>query len=146
MMISEYIQFANGVSSSNGFSRSWCALTWKMSTLIGRLLIDVLMAWMMSKSGVSIWKVGLRSVIRWWMSSITDLLSTGMGRAGVLPAVDGLLGYHQRRLSIHLSAAYRVAASGCFNAYWVYSALRGRSPPPVMSGAMSSFVVERIQA
>ena len=50
----------------------------------------------------------------WLMSLITDLLSIGMGSAGVLPVLSVVSRYLVRSVSIQVKAAYKAAALGHF--------------------------------
>ena len=67
------------------------------------------------------------------MSSITDLLSMGTGKEGDSPAPFVVSGYFLSMRSIHCKAAYNAAASGHFDAWFVYSVLGSNKPPPVIS-------------
>ena len=101
---------------------------------------------MMSKSGVRSWKMGVMSVIGRCISSITDLLSIGIGSAGVAPASFVLSGYRLRSVESHWRAAYRAAASGRLEACLAYCALGGKMPPPWMSVVIWSGLLDMIQA
>ena len=89
---------------------------WNMSTGIGSFVSSLRIAWIISKSGVNIMNIGDRSVTGRRMSSMMDWLLTGIGNAGVMPALDVLSGCFARRVSIHIKLAYKAAASGRYDA------------------------------